>query len=103
MVHTMREGAEMVITHRDVGRLVIMSGKTRHGKNRIDQHGQQWKIREVATFVGLPAMHLESMDETFSIRTRDADKTDEWTTKKVKDTRWVHLRDDENFVLEELV
>ena len=42
-------------------------------------------------------------DETFSIRTRDAAKTKEWTTKKLKDSRWVHLRDDDNFVIEELV
>ena len=93
----------MVITHRDVGRWVILSAKTRHGKNRINQHGERWKIREGATFLGLPAMHVESKDETFAIRTRAAAKTKEWTTKMLRDSRWVHLRDDKNFVIEELV
>lgn len=92
----------MVITHQDIGRWVILSGKTRHGKNRINQHGDRWKIREVATFLGLPAIHVESMNETFPIRTRDAAKTKEWTTKMLKDSRWVHLRDDKNFVIEEV-
>ena len=71
----------MVITHRDVGRLIILSGKTRHGKNRINEHGERWKIREISTFLGRPAVHVESKDETFVIRTRDAAKTKEWTTK----------------------
>lgn len=93
----------MVITHQDVGRWIVLSGKTRHGKNRIDQHGERWKIREVATFIGQPAVMLESENNTFSIRVRDAAKTDAWTTKMMKDGRWVHLRDDKNFVIEELV
>ena len=92
----------MVITHNHINRWIKLRGLTTHGKNRTQQHGVLWKIREVATFRGLPAVHVESMNETFSIRTRDADKTDKWTTKKVKDTRWVHLRDDKNFVIEEL-
>lgn len=90
----------MSITHQDIGRSVILSGKTRHGKNRINQHGDRWKIREVATFLGQPAVHVESMHNTFSIKVRDAAKTKEWTTKKLKDSRWVHLRNDSNFVIE---
>ena len=93
----------MAITHRDIGRWVILSGKTRHGKNRINEHGERWKIREISTFLGRPAIHVESMNNTFSVRVRDAAKTKEWTTKKLKDSRWVHLRDDDNFVIEELV
>ena len=93
----------MAITHRDVGRWIILSGKTRHGKNRINEHGERWKIREISTFLGRPAIHVESMNDTFSVRVRDAAKTKEWTTKKLKDSRWVHLRDDDNFVIEELV
>ena len=93
----------MAITHRDVGRWIILTGKTRHGKNRINEHGERWKIRVFSTFLGRPAVHVESKDETFAIRTRDAAKTKEWTTKMLKDSRWVHLRDDKNFVIEELV
>ena len=92
----------MVITHREVNRWIKLTGTTKHGKNRIQQHGVLWKILGIGTFKGLPAIQVESMNETFSIKTRDADKTDEWTTKKIKDSRWVHLRDDENFVIEEL-
>ena len=41
----------MVITHRDVGRWVILKGKTRHGKNRIREHGDLWEVLEVPTGV----------------------------------------------------
>ena len=88
----------MAITHRDVGRWVTLSGKTRHGKNRISEHGERWLIKEVAVFQGAPAMILESENDTFSIRSRDAAKTKEWTTHKVKDSRWVLLRNDPNFL-----
>ena len=44
----------MAITHRDVGKWVLLKGKTRHGKNRINQHGDMWLIEEVSTFQGQP-------------------------------------------------
>ena len=73
----------MVVTHRDVGRWVFLKGKTRHGKNRINQHGSTWMIEGVSTFQGQPAMHL-----------RSENKTD----KGGFDSRWVLLRDDPNFL-----
>ena len=88
----------MAITHRDVGRWVTLSGKTRHGKNRISEHGERWLIKEVKVFQGAPAMILESENDTFSIRSREAAKTKEWTTHKTKDSRWVLLRNDPNFL-----
>ena len=72
----------MAVTHRDVGTWITMTGKTRHGKNRIQQHGMKWLIMKVATFQGQPAMALRSFDRT--------DRGD-------FDSRWVHLKDDKDF------
>ena len=77
----------MPITHRDVGRGVLLKGKTRHGKNRINQHGDMWLIEEVSTFQGQPAMFLRSKN-----------KTEGPKDNKGFDTRWVVLRDDPNFL-----
>ena len=87
----------MVITHRDVGRWVLLKGKTRHGKNRINQHGEMWLIERVETFQGQPAMFLRSEKETFAIRGRGNPK-EEWKTTLIHDNRWVLLRDDPNFL-----
>ena len=73
----------MAITHRDVGKWVLLKGKTRHGKNRINQHGNMWLIESVANFQGQPSMLL-----------RSENKTD----KGGFDGRWVLLRDDPNFL-----
>ena len=77
----------MAITHRDVGKWVLLKGKTRHGKNRINQHGNMWLIESVATFQGQPAMMLRSENETFKLG-----------DEMIHDTRWVTLRDDPNFL-----
>ena len=73
----------MPVTHRDVGRWVLLKGKTRHGKNRINQHGDMWLIEEVANFQGQPSMLLRSKNKT---------------DKDMFDGRWVLLRDDPNFL-----
>ena len=72
--------------------VVTLKGKTRHGKNRIAQHGSKWFVEKVATFQGQPAMMLRSESETFLIRGLDNSK--EWT----HDGRWVLLKNDPNFV-----
>ena len=77
----------MAITHRDVGKWVVLKGKTRHGKNRIQQHGTEWCIESVSTFNGQPAMSLRSRDKTFRLG-----------DKMINDGRWVLLRDDPNFI-----
>ena len=74
----------MVITHRDVGKWVLLKGKTRHGKNRIAQHGSKWFVEKVDKFRGQPAMLLRSENETFAIRGRGNSKQ-EWKTT------WMHL------------
>ena len=35
------------------GELVKLVGKTRHGLNRIDQHGSLWRIERIENPVGL--------------------------------------------------
>ena len=77
----------MVVTHRDVGKWVLLKGKTRHGKNRINQHGNMWVVESVATFQGQPAMMLRSENKT------EGPKDNKWF-----DSRWVLLRDDPNFL-----
>ena len=77
----------MAITHRDVGKWVLLKGKTRHGKNRINQHGDMWLIESVANFQGQPAMLLRSENKT------EGPKDNKWF-----DSRWVLLRDDPNFL-----
>ena len=75
-----------VMTHRDVGKQVILAGKTRHGKNRIQQHGKLWTVLGVGTFNGRPAMQLQSENKTEGAK-----------GNKGFDSRWVHLADDNNF------
>ena len=77
----------MAITHRDVGKMIVLKGKTRHGKNRVQQHGMEWIIQSVANFQGQPAMFLRSKSKTFKLGEH-----------MIHDTRWVKLRDDPNFI-----
>ena len=77
----------MAITHRDVSKWVLLKGKTRHGKNRINQHGDMWVIERVEVFQGQPAMMLRSNN-----------KTEGPKDNKGFDSRWVLLRDDPNFL-----
>ena len=43
---------------------VLLSGKTRHGKNRIQQHGAEWLVEKIDRFRGEPAMMLRSMTKS---------------------------------------
>jgi len=65
---------------------VILKGKTRHGKNRIEQHGDQWFVEELGKFNGQDAMMLRSAGRTFKLG-------DNW----IRDGRWVLLKNDPNF------
>ena len=77
--------------------VVILKGKTRHGKNRIQQHGDQWFVKEFGKFNGEDAMMLRSENETFAIRGRGNSKQ-EWMTTWMHDNRWVLLKNDPNFL-----
>lgn len=64
------------------GDLVTLVGKTRHGKNRINQHGSKWEVIELRN----GKMLLESENETEGPR-----------DNKGRDWRWVDLHDDKDF------
>lgn len=65
---------------------VVLRGKTRHGKNRLNQHGETWIVIEEKTFQGQPA-----------IRLRSTKKTEGQAGKKGFDTRWVLIDNDRDF------
>ena len=71
------------------GAIVKLKPHSRHGKNRITQHGDRWVVMNVSTFRGQPAVHLRSMDKTFKMGSS-------W----VFDGRWVLLQNDENFTIQ---
>ena len=59
-----------------------LSGKTRHGKNRIAQHGIHWLVQADGTFKGNPAWLVSSMHKS--------DKGD-------FDRRWILKQNDPDF------
>ena len=61
---------------------VNLVGITRHGKNRIQQHGSEWIVEEIRG----TKMMLRSLN-----------KTEGPMTNKRFDGRWVSLKDDPNF------
>ena len=66
--------------------VVWLKGLTRHGKNRINQHGEKWIIEEVGKFQGRKALRL-----------RSTEKTEGPKHNKGFDGRWVWIDDDPNF------
>lgn len=66
------------------GGWVTLKGVTRHGKNRINQHGERWMIIELRN----GKMLVESAAET---------------DKGGFDWRWVDLHDDKNFTWSAIV
>ena len=61
---------------------VLLRGKTRHGKNRIHQHGNLWFVEEV---------------RGSKIMLRSEHKTEGPKHNKGFDGRWVELQNDPNF------
>jgi len=59
-----------------------LSGKTRHGKNRIAQHGIHWLVQADGTFNGNPAWLVSSMHKS---------------DKGNFDQRWILKTNDQNF------
>jgi hypothetical protein len=75
----------------EVGTQVVLTGISRHGKNRIEQHGNPWTVTDFRKFNGNDAFHCTSENETFSVGTQG---------KKIKDGRWVFINQDPNFTFE---
>lgn len=70
---------------------ITLKGITRHGKNRIHQHGNVWDVVSEGKFRGFEAWNLKSLEKTEG--PRDA---------KVHDGRWVHKNNDPNFEIIEI-
>ena len=73
----------------DIGKILILKGKTKHGKSRITEHGELWKVTMIKKVE--KKMRLESLNDTFKFN-------GEWR----KDVRWVNIeivRNDEHFEL----
>ena len=68
---------------------VILTGKTKHGKDRIRQHGDVWNVMSGGS--SGHRMMLESLHETSSMR------MDDGTTMRFKDGRSVDKTDDKDF------
>ena len=69
------------------GDLVMLEGTSRHGKQRVDLHGNPWTIEAQGVFNGNEAVRLKSHSESFNIG----------QGRKIHDGRWVYLKDDPNF------
>jgi len=65
---------------------IILKGKSRHGKNRINQHGNEWVVLRMDG----PKMLLRSLNKTFK------DAPNKWS----HDMRWVNTDGDSDFTLE---
>jgi len=87
------------------GDRVRLTGKTRHGKNRINQHGDVWVVENpgmaqtiilasaIGRFRGQEAIGLRSLNKTEGPKDRE-------TGERMFDRRWVLVRGDENFTWE---
>ena len=74
----------------EVGTVVILTGISRHGKNRIEQHGNPWTVNAIGSFNGNHAVRMRSENETFNLG----------QGRKMHDERWVFLKEDPNFTFE---
>ena len=72
------------------GTQVILTGISRHGKNRIEQHGNPWTVNAIGSFNGNDAVRMRSENETFNLG----------QGRKMHDERWVFLKEDPNFTFE---
>ena len=70
---------------------VRLIGKTKHGKDRIRQHGDVWNVLESKAPPFGHAMVLESLEDTFTLG-----------DMKIKDVRGVKTLDDPNFDWEKI-
>ena len=68
------------------GDTITLEPKTRHGKNRVNEHGADWIVMNTGRFKGQPAVHLRSVDKTFKMGQA-------WTF----DGRWVLIKNDPDF------
>tara|TARA_B100000131_G_C17798940_1_gene484613 strand:+ start:358 stop:615 length:258 start_codon:yes stop_codon:yes gene_type:complete len=71
-----------------VGDWVLLKGTSRHGKNRVDQHGDVWEV--VATEGPRDGVALRSKNKTFNTGGTGDNK---W----IHDGRWIDQPTDNDF------
>ena len=69
---------------------VILTGKTKHGKNRIHQHGNVWNVTFMSMQTDKNRMMLESLHETTTLHVSGE-------TLRFKDARNIDKVDDKDF------
>jgi len=74
----------------ETGNIVILKGRSKHGKDRVAQHGNPWTIQAQGVFNGNKAVRMISDGETYNLG----------RGRFTQDQRWVFLKDDPNFWVE---
>jgi len=70
----------------NINDIVTLQAKSKHGKDRVHQHGENWRVIGLGAWKGKPAVCLESSAKTFR-------QGQEMT----HDCRWVELKNDPDF------
>ena len=65
-----------------VGNLMKLAGKTRHGKNRIRENGDMWRV------ISVDGGDSSILTTKVCVRPMDLERRDEW--------RWIDLPSDEH-------
>jgi len=72
------------------GNRVKLTGKTKHGKNRVREQGGAWVVVKVKS--GL--IFADDRKKEFALLRKEGNPAEHW--------RWVALKDDKNFFMETL-
>lgn len=72
------------------GDKVKLTGKTKHGKNRVREQGQDWVVVKVAK----NKLLSDSWEKDFALLMQPDNQSEDW--------RWVAVQDDKNFDIEVL-
>lgn len=84
---------EMKLKEIQTGDILILKGKSRHGKNRIHQHGDEWTVRKKVVRGLHGNIMLRSKEKTF----RDS------PAKMNFDIRWIWAVDDSDFQIVKVI
>ena len=72
------------------GDKVKLTGKTKHGKNRVREQGAEWIVVKVKSGV----LFSEDKKKEFALLRKEDTPAEHW--------RWVALKEDKNFCMETL-
>ena len=84
---------EMKLKEIQTGDVLILKGKSRHGKNRIHQHGNEWTVEHKVVRGHSGNLRLRSKGKTFK------DSPTKWS----HDTRWIWAVDDSDFEIVKVI